>query len=216
MKEMIKNSCVCGYLEKIYRQLNTDMFGGELEEVLITVQSSSRSYGYVTCNKVWKVKGICKYELNISAEYLDRPIEDIVSTILHEMVHVYNQMHGIQDCSRGMTYHNKRFREKAESVGLMVEHDSRIGWSITKPSEKLIDYIVAQQWTDILISRVRTTAISAPTDKGNGDKGVSDNAQDKKPSSTRKYICPRCGMSVRATKTVRIKCADCDMMMTTA
>lgn len=216
MKEMIKNSRVCGYLEKIYRQLNADMFGGELEEVLITIQSTPRAYGHVTCSKVWKVKDICKYELNIGAESLNRPIEDVVATMLHEMVHIYNQMHNIQDCSRGMTYHNKKFKEKAESVGLIIEHDSRIGWSITKPSEKLIDYIIAQQWTDILINRSGATMIFIPTDKDKGGNGASDSTQKKKPSSTRKYICPRCGMSVRATKTVHIKCVDCDMIMTTA
>ena len=34
-----------------------------------------------------------------------------------------------------------------------------------------------------------------------------------RPSSTRKYICPCCGNSVRATKTVNIACLDCDTQM---
>ncbi len=52
MKELVKNSRVCGYLEKIYRELNMDKFGGELEEPIITVQSTPRAYGHVTCGKV--------------------------------------------------------------------------------------------------------------------------------------------------------------------
>jgi len=35
----------------------------------------------------------------------------------------------------------------------------------------------------------------------------------KKPSSTRKYFCPECSMSVRATRDVRIICADCGVLM---
>lgn len=35
----------------------------------------------------------------------------------------------------------------------------------------------------------------------------------KRTSSTRKYFCPGCGMSIRATRDVRIKCADCDLLM---
>lgn len=31
----------------------------------------------------------------------------------------------------------------------------------------------------------------------------------RKKSSTRKYICPKCGLSIRATKAVRIACIDC-------
>lgn len=199
MKETVTNSRISDCLEKMYGQLNKDMFNGELENVFITVQSAPNSYGHVTCDKIWKVKDTFEYEMNISAEYLNRPIVDVVATLLHEMVHIYNQMHNIRDCSRGMTYHNKKFKEKAESVGLVLEHGSRVGWSITKPSEKLIDYVADQQWSDLLVYRVGS-ASDVP----------------KKKNSTRKYICPRCGMSVRATKTVHIKCADCDEVMTTA
>ena len=33
-------------------------------------------------------------------------------------------------------------------------------------------------------------------------------------SSTRKYTCPRCGLSVRATRAVRVKCVECDEELT--
>ena len=218
MKELVKNSRVCGYLEKMYRQLNIDYFSGELEECVITIQSTPKAYGHVTCSKVWKVKDINRYELNISADTLSRPIENVVSTMLHEMVHIYNLMHDIQDCSRGNTYHNKKFKEKAESVDLIINYDNRIGWSITSPSEKLIDYIITQGWTEIAMNRGGSIGISSPgtstgTSSGSGTDG--DGQKTKKPSSTRKYMCPHCKMSVRATKIVRIICADCNIMMQT-
>ena len=34
-------------------------------------------------------------------------------------------------------------------------------------------------------------------------------SRTKKPSSTRKYICPKCGNSCRATKAINIICGDC-------
>lgn len=48
-------------------------------------------------------------------------------------------------------------------------------------------------------------------------KGGNENPGDdpdvskpvKKKSSTCKYICPKCGLSIRATKVVRIACMDC-------
>lgn len=156
MKELIKNSRVCGYLEKIFRELNVDKFGGELEEPIITVQSTPRAYGHVTCSKVWKSKydeESGKYELNMGAGTIARPIEETVSTMLHEMVHIYNLMHDIQDCSRNNTYHNKKFKTKAEEVGLVIDHDPRIGWSITSPSDELVLYIAEKGWEDILINR---------------------------------------------------------------
>lgn len=211
MKETVKISRAVGYLEKMFRQLNQDKFNGELETPIITIQSTPRAYGHVTCGKVWKRKESNAYELNIGAGTLDRPIENVVSTLLHEMVHIYNLMNNIQDCSRGNTYHNKKFKEKAESVGLHIDYDSRIGWSITSPTEELIDYIIEHDWTDIMINRMENSRL--PISGVGGKSGNDDDKPTKRPSSTRKYICPCCNMSVRATKTVRIKCIDCDKVM---
>lgn len=211
MKELVKNSRVCGYLEKIYRDLNNDMFGGKLEEPIITIQSTPRAYGHVTCGKIWKSKNDNKYELNLGAGTIGRPIEEVVSTVLHEMVHIYNLMTGVQDCSRGGTYHNKKFKTKAEEVGLIIDHDPLIGWSITSPSDDLILYIAEKGWKDILINREEghRLPISGPKGKDT-EKGTE---KTKKPSSTRKYICPCCGISTRATKTIRIMCMDCEKQM---
>ena len=211
MKELVRISRTAGYLEKMYRQLNKDKFNGELEEPVITIQSTPRAYGHVTCGKVWKSKDTYRYELNIGAGTLDRPIESVVSTLLHEMVHIYHLMHNIQDCSRGNTYHNRKFRDKAVSVGLVIEKDSRIGWSITSPSEELLDYIIDQGWTDIQMNRNEYLRIGGIGGSNNGSS--ADDEPPKRPSSTRKYICSCCGISVRATKTVRIICADCAEVM---
>ena len=149
MKDTIKTSRTAGYLEKIFRAVNADWFGGELEEPIITIQSTPRAYGHVTVSKVWKRKGEQRHELNIGAETLQRPIEEVVATIVHEAVHLYNLAHGVQDCSRGNTYHNKRFKEEAERRGLVISHHPTYGWTITEPSEALIDYIIAQGWAEI-------------------------------------------------------------------
>lgn len=84
MKDTIKTSRTAGYLEKIFRAVNADWFGGELEEPIITIQSTPRAYGHVTVSKVWKRKGEQRHELNIGAETLQRPIEEVVATIVHE------------------------------------------------------------------------------------------------------------------------------------
>ena len=42
MKETVKTSRTAGYLEKIFRALNVKYFNGELEEPIITIQSTPR------------------------------------------------------------------------------------------------------------------------------------------------------------------------------
>lgn len=211
MKETVKTSRAIGYLEKMYRELNHDMFLDELEEPIITIQSTPKSYGHVTVSKVWRSGETHKYELNIGAGTLDRPIENVVSTMLHEMVHIYHLQHGIQDCSRGGTYHNKKFKEKAESVGLLIEYDSRIGYSITAPSDNLILYICEKGWQDILMNRGE--GMRVPVGNGSNSGRISTDGGEKKISSTRKYQCPVCKMSVRATRDVNIVCGDCSEIM---
>lgn len=209
MKETVKCSRAIGYLEKMYRQLNKDYFNGELEEPIITIMSTPRAYGHVTCGRVWKAKDREQYELNIGAGTLDRPIENVVSTLLHEMVHIFHLQNDIQDTSRGNTYHNKKFKEKAESVGLIIDHDPRIGFSVTSPSDGLILYICEQGWNDIMLNRNEYTRIFIGVGTAAGSSGVPVQPPARKPSSTRKYICPKCKMSVRATRDVNILCGDC-------
>lgn len=209
MKEAVKTSRTAGYLEKIFRALNKDWFGGELEEPIITIQSTPRAYGHVTVAKTWKRKEDWRHELNMGAETIDRPIEEIVATMMHEMVHLYNIAHGVQDCSRGGAYHNKKFKAEAERRGLRIQHHETYGWTITEPSEELIDYIIGQGWEDI---KMRRGYGWTPPPSTGGKAGDGTNDTDRpgpKKSSTRKLICPKCGNSVRATKLVRIMCMDC-------
>ena len=205
MKQTVKTSRTAGYLEKIFRALNDRYFDNELPEPIITIQSTPRAYGHLTLSEVWTAGENKRHELNIGAGTLDRPIENVVATLLHEMVHLYNVTNGIKDTSRGGTYHNKRFKAAAEARDLIISYDSRIGWSVTQPGEGLLDFILSQGWTDIRMGR------NDPIFFG-GVGGTRSNGGEqppKKPSSTRKYACPCCGMSVRATKEVRVMCLDC-------
>jgi DNA-directed RNA polymerase subunit RPC12/RpoP len=97
----------------------------------------------------------------------------------------------------------------AISRNLQISYDSRIGWSITEPTEALIDFIVGQGWTDIHMGRDEGRAArgTGPSISGGGP------AVTPKPSSTRKYQCPTCGASVRATRDVNLICGDCFQRM---
>lgn len=219
MKETIKTSRTAGYLEKIFRAVNTDWFGGELEEPIITIQSTPRAYGHVTVSKIWKQKGEeRRHELNIGAETLQRPIEEVVATIVHEAVHLYNLAHDVQDCSRGGSYHNKKFKEEAERRGLIISHHPTYGWTLTEPSEALIDYIIEQGWSEIQMNRGGGWCPPPSTGgkAGNGGTQTGGSTEPPKRSSTRKYVCPCCKQSIRATKAVNIICGDCMKKMEVA
>ena len=99
-------------LEKAFDILNRVYFGSALPKVMITIQSRPKVYGYITTQEVWKDEAASYYEINISAEHLDRPIENVLATLQHEMVHLYCMVNGIADTSKGGRYHNKLFKGK--------------------------------------------------------------------------------------------------------
>lgn len=154
MKSTIKTSRAAGQLEKMFRELNKHYYSGELPEPIITLKKTPSAYGHITTLKTWTVNAESgaeqRYEINISTATLDRPIEGITATLLHEMAHLYNLVHGIRDTSsQSGAYHNKRFKATAEAHGLHIDHHDKYGWSITSPSEELLDFIIFQGWEDI-------------------------------------------------------------------
>lgn len=172
--------------------------------VMITIQSSLKAYGHCTTKKIWASGNDRYYELNLSAEYLSRPIENVMATLVHEMVHIYCMETGIKDTSNNGRYHNKRFKAEAEMRGLKIAYAPTIGWSVTEPTEGFIRNLKAWGLYDAC-ENYRLGALQTDDSEGT-DK-------PRKKSSTRKYYCPVCGNSVRATKDVNILCMDCNVQM---
>lgn len=208
MKQLTTYNRTVQYLNKVFKLINAEYFNGNLETPTITVQSTLRAYGHLTVSKVWKNgNGQATYELNISADYLNRPIDFIVATLIHECCHLYNLMNGIQDTSNNGIYHNKKFKAVAEQSGLIVERHPRYGWSVTSPSDETVRFCVDNGLREILCTRdAGFSFFGIGTDKA--ASGSPDKAAKKKGNSI-KWVCPCCGTIIRSTKAVNVICGDC-------
>lgn len=218
MKQTTKTSRVSGFFEKMFRELNKTYFNDEIEEPIITLTDTKDAYGHCTVFKVWSNnKGETQRELNISSNYMNRPIEEVAATMVHEMVHLWNLQNGIQDCSRGGSYHNKKFRDRAEATGAIhIEHHNKYGWTITTPTEKLLEFCIEHDFTEVNIVRGGNWSFTKGKDKGKDGTDTNTGDQKKKPKgNSRKYICPICKITVRATRdlTAHLKCAICDTIL---
>ena len=211
--EIIDYATAAKYLKAIYGLLNKDYFNNELEDVTITIQRNAGSFGHFSLDRVWCRVEDRQHEINISAGYMARPIENIVATLMHECVHLYNFSRGIKDVSSNGVYHNKIFKQEAEKRDLIIQKHEQYGWTLTTPSPLLIDWVKKNNLVDIPIYRedyviqVGGTTGGADGNKPIGTDGVVKPV--KKKCSTRKYVCSVCGLSVRATKEVYIICGDC-------
>ena len=214
MKELTCYNRVAGYLNKVFDLLNAEFFESTLSRPTITIQSSPKAYGHFSLrDDTWIGKNGQSHEINIGAGTLARPIEEVAATLLHEMVHYHNFVNGIQDCSRGGTYHNQRFRDSAQTHGLLVNHHDKYGWTLTSPSDELLQFCLDNDLGDILINRNEYFSYRGT---GGGAHAPAPPPSTPRTSSTRKYTCPCCGNSVRATKSVNIGCLNCAEQMVLA
>lgn len=193
-------------LNKFFKVFNKELFDNGLSSVIVTVQSNGRSknaMGWFTVGKLWKDKETdddSLHEINISAEYLHRTGNEILVTLLHEMVHLYCKLNDIQDTSRNGRWHNKKFKSECEARLLTVEKYDGIGWSHTIPTTELIELIEknlddSDQFT---IYRAKSGAGAA-----------------KKKQRIFKYECPMCGGKVRGSKELELYCCGEEMEVTT-
>ncbi len=115
--------------------------------------------------------------------------------------------------------HGERHQGNFQQRDLKISHQQYIGWSVTEPTEKLKSTI-KEYHLDSPIEYVRMGGYTGTGGNDGGDgnddlngAGGTDGRPPKKKSSTRKYLCPGCHNSVRATKDVNIMCMDCSLQM---
>ena len=205
-------------LQRNFKRLNEIYFNGELEKPVITILTDNKggAYGWISVNKVWSSKD-SKYfrEINLCAEYLNRPAELVITTLLHEMVHLWNIQNGIQDCSRSGTYHNAKFKEIAEKCDMLVEKSDKYGYCITKPSEKLIEYVKENCRVGCFkLERMKTYKDGTPKTTTTGSDGKEKTVSRTK-QSMRKYTCPACKLIIRASRDItgKLLCVDCNEIL---
>lgn len=189
-------------LDKLFDKLNEKYFKRALLKPVITLSQKGTKLSEGCCaeEKIWADVNENRYfEININPSYLNHSVEVICEILLHQMVHLLNRMNGVVDCTSGGQYHNKNFQISAEQHGLVVRKDSRYGYAKTSLKQETLEFI----------DSLNLTAFSLYRDVG---KAKCIDKKMKRPSSTRKYICPKCKTSIRATKEVRVRCDACNVL----
>lgn len=139
------------------------------------------------------------YEINIDPRYFyGRDAVEIVETLLHEMVHYFNKVSDIKDCSGNV--HNKKFKMAAEAVGLIVEKGKSVGYGYTSCSDELRDYILdVINPDDSVFEYFRA--------------GGREKEKKERKKTLFKFTCPDCGQVAKAKNGVSIKCGLCNVDM---
>jgi rubrerythrin len=196
---MLQISEIVRKTEEMFDLFNEHFYEGELSRPAITVSPDGGrgAYGWCSINEIWNASGAKYREINLCAEYLDRPIFELAATLLHEMAHLYNLVHGIQDVSNNGYYHNQKFKATAETHGLHIEKHAKYGWTVTTLAPE------AEAWIREILGEDKINASRLPVE------GTTKGGSKKSINRSIKYVCPCCGTIIRATREVNVICGDC-------
>jgi hypothetical protein len=179
-------------LERMFKEF-APLFEMEMPLPVITIQSKGRknALGWHARDRWQNSKPELLTEINLSAEHLGRPVEEIAETLLHEMVHYANNLNGISDCT-ARQYHNLHFKARCDDIGLICEKHPTRGWAKTSLSDTLKNKVQAVNINADAFSLIRKT--------------------DKHEKATPKMKKWRClCTNIRAAVPVDAKCNQCGL-----
>ena len=195
-------------LTAAYDFFNRELFGDELPPCLITVQRHKGAYGYFSGERFVSVADPEEVTDEIAlnpAHFATRSPEEVLATLVHEMVHLWQHHFGKQ---ARRSYHDRQWAAKMREVGLIPSDTGEPGGKET--GQKMTHYI--EQDGPFARACARLLAEQPAMlyhDRASEDAG----ARRKKAASKTKYTCPTCELNAWAKPDVRLICGDCGELM---
>jgi predicted SprT family Zn-dependent metalloprotease len=173
--------------------------------VLITMQRHAGARGYYSAKR-FEGRGKSASEtdeiaLN-PATFNDRTDAEILSTLVHEMVHHWQYACG--NPGRGR-YHNAEWAAQMEAVGLMPSDTGEPGGKRT--GQRVTHYIVDGGPFDRACREL--LADGACVEWQSRENGTASAGRARSNRSKTKYVCPGCGLNAWAKPEAHLLCGDC-------
>lgn len=189
-------------LQAAFDSFNRALFNDELPHVVLTLQRKRGTRGYFH-DEIFKTRSgddDTIAEIALNPETFDRDEREILSTLAHEMVHLWQSRLG-QHISRN-GYHNREWAEKMLEIGLKpISFDQPGKMTGQRVSHEIVD--------GESFDRACASFLAEYTSRL---KWFSE-IRAKKGSSTKnkiKYTCPECGANVWGKPDMRIVCGVCE------
>ena len=196
-------------LNRAYVFFNDRLFAGELPACLVTLQRAKKAYGYFAGGRFGSKDGKTvtdEIALNPS-HFRDRTTEQSLSTLVHEMVHLW-QHHFGKPSRAG--YHNKEWAEKMHAVGLIPSDTGQPGGKET--GQQMTHYIAPAGPFQAAFADLDAQGFDALYVELWSDADGRKKRKAKAASKTR-YTCPSCGLHAWAKPGARLMCGNCEIVM---
>lgn len=194
-----------GHLVVAYTFFNEHLFAGSLPGCLITMQRKKGARGFFHGNRFGsrdRTDTTDEIALN-PATFAARDDRSILSTLAHEMVHLW-QHHFGKPSTGG--YHNREWAAAMIEIGLIPSHTGEPGGRQT--GRRVTHFIQPNGLFDLACETLlRSGVLVAYVQQG--DEGGDEAVRARKAASKTRYTCAGCGLNIWAKPNARVGCLDC-------
>jgi hypothetical protein len=184
-----------------YDFFNVQLFACALPNVLVTFQRHAHTRGYFCADRFSPRIGNGKaHELAMNPDaFTNRSDEEILSTLAHEMVHVWQQVYGKPGRGR---YHNREWANKMKVIGLYPSASGQPGGKETGSS--VSHYILPAGPYAAAYTALEQTGFKLQWQSTRPTKD-----RERSLRSKTKFTCARCGQNAWAKPTAALGCCAC-------
>jgi len=221
-----------------YDSYNAALFAGQLPQCLITLQRKRGAAGYFWLSQFKARSGDQQTdEIALNPETFNETTEYILSTLVHEMAHLW-QAHFGKPSRSG--YHNREWAAKMIAISLIPSDTGQPGGKQTgqnmsdypDPAGAFAAHTARLIAAGFVISWQATPAARRPAkppadtpgvggwelgieEQHSGPQPLSPNSQlpEPNPKNKIKYSCSTCGQNAWAKPNARLICGDCEQSM---
>jgi hypothetical protein len=202
-----------------YDHFNQRLFSGQLPDCIITLDAKSKNVlGYFSPERfVGTSNDDITDQLSMNPQhFLTRNIMETLSTLVHEMCHVWQHHYGEKKSRR--TYHNHEWGVKMESLGLMPSNTGQPGGK--KTGQQMTHYIIEEGAFEMVCKELlaenfkiswadRFVVLDRLKPLGPGGDPEPGGEPEPKTKAREKYICVECGAAVWGKPNLKIICGRC-------
>jgi SprT-like family len=178
-----------------------ELFDGSLPQVLVTLQRHANTRGYFSPERFrGRIDKTAVHELALNPDgFAGRTDALILSTLGHEMAHVWQQTYG-KAPRRG--YHDRQWAAKMLEIGLQPSSTGEEGGKET--GQAVSHYIILEGRFAKAYAKLAATGFQLHW------QSVPASKQGKaKKSSKTKFTCPDCGQNAWAKPDTLLICGEC-------
>jgi hypothetical protein len=206
----MKNPTTTTYnsLTTAYDYFNRELFAGTLPPCLITMQRHKGSYGYFSGERFQNTTNSTEVTDEIAlnpAHFASRTPEQVLSTLAHEMVHLWQHHFGKPPTK---SYHDREWAGKMREIGLIPTATGEVGG---KETGQKMHHLIEEggQFQRAYASLMALHPAILYSDRALAE----DKTRKKKLASKTKYTCPTCDLNAWAKPEAHLVCGDCKAPM---